>query len=147
MDEGCQLDEGIELAHKAEIFVKFQYRLLAVDIAGEVRHKGLAGHGSVGALVHSGALADAGCGRPPRTIEENAGQVDARAGLQCGSGIVLVQRRRAQLAAADALAVDDRPINGVRRAEHGVGVGQAGGSPYNCASPSSYVKRGMPKSR
>jgi len=44
--------QPIIVAHRAEIFVKFQHRLLTVDIAGKVRHKRLAGHGGVFTAVH-----------------------------------------------------------------------------------------------
>ena len=114
VDQRGQLVHRIELAHRAEIFVKFQHRLLTVDIAGEVRHKRLAGHGGVFTAVHRGALADAGGCGPPLAIQINAGQVDARAGLQSRGGVVLVQRRRAELSAADALAADNGPVDGVR---------------------------------
>ena len=127
MDQRGQLVHRIELAHRAEIFVKFQHRLLTVDIAGEVRHKRLAGHGGVFTAVHRGALADAGGCGPPLAIQINAGQVDARAGLQGRGGVVLVQRRRAELSAADALAAhEELPLQAAELVAAAYCFGEAG---------------------
>ena len=127
MDQRGQLVHRIELAHRAEIFVKFQHRLLTVDIAGEVRHKRLAGHSGVFTAVHRGALADAGGCGPPLAVQINAGQVDARAGLQGRGGVVLVQRRRAELSAADALAAhEELPLQAAELVAAAYCFGEAG---------------------
>src|SRR5699024_3145590 len=124
VDQGGQvLQRGI-FADRAEVAVEFQHRGLAVKVTAEIRHVGLAGDGSLGAVVHGGAAADAGGGGPPAVLQPDAGQVDAGAGLQRVGRVVLVHRGRAQAAAADALAVGHLPVDGIGRAQHGVGVVQ-----------------------
>ena len=107
VNKGRQLLKGVELADRAVILVKFQHRLPAVDVPRIIRHECLTGHSGVRAAVHRGALADAGCRRPPLPVQKDAGQIDARAGLQRRSRVILVQRRRTQQAAADAKSEAD----------------------------------------
>ena len=99
--------------------MELHHRVGAVEVAGEARDEGLAGHLG-GVIVDSGAAAQTGGRGVPPAADAGAGDIDAAAGHLEPGRVQLVDGGHAQRVAQTRAVLHLEP-DGVGHAQHGVG--------------------------
>ena len=97
VDAGLQLVQGIKLFAGTQVGVELHHRVGAVEVAGKIRDKGLAGHLGL-VRIDGGPGPQAGGRGIPGIADPGAGDVDAVAGHLEARRVDLVDGGHAQCA-------------------------------------------------